>query len=111
MEPDEQKAPVARYAGGVVDQQLAAQLAAQLHGALNINVEGPGRVGCPGTPVKVRGRSGVRAVLQVLVVAVGNVGLETLARQDSAEHFSRLKVQRCTAMGWIFIPAYCFAIP
>ena len=26
------------------------------------------------------------------------------ARQDSAEHFCRLKVHRCTAMGWIFIP-------
>ena len=33
------------------------------------------------------------------------------ARHDSAEHFSRKKVQHCTAMGWIFIPAYCFAIP
>ena len=36
---------------------------------------------------------------------------DVLARQDSAEHFSRLKVQRCTGTGWIFIPAYCFAIP
>ena len=31
------------------------------------------------------------------------------ARQDSAEDFSRLNVQRCTAMGWILIPAYCSA--
>ena len=25
--------------------------------------------------------------------------------------FCRLKARRCTAMAWIFIPAYCFAIP
>ena len=30
--------------------------------------------------------------------------------RDSAEHFSRLKVQRCTARGRILIPAYCFAL-
>ena len=33
------------------------------------------------------------------------------ARRDSAEDFSRLKARRCTAMAWILIPAYCFAIP
>ena len=33
------------------------------------------------------------------------------ARHDSAEHFSRLKALHCTAMGLIFIPAYCFAVP
>ena len=33
------------------------------------------------------------------------------ARHDSAEEFCRLKARRCTAMAWIFIPAYCFAIP
>ena len=33
------------------------------------------------------------------------------ARHDSAEDFSRLKAPCCTAMDWIFIPAYCFAIP
>ena len=32
------------------------------------------------------------------------------ARRDSAEDFCRLKARRCTAMGSIFIPAYCFAI-
>ena len=32
-------------------------------------------------------------------------------RRDFAEDFSRLKARRCTAMAWIFIPAYCFAIP
>ena len=33
------------------------------------------------------------------------------ARRDSAEDFCRLKARRaCTAMAWIFIPAYCFAI-
>ena len=32
------------------------------------------------------------------------------ARHDSAEDFSRLKAARCTAMAWVFIPAYCFAI-
>ena len=37
--------------------------------------------------------------------------LDNGARQDSAEHFSRLKSLPCTAMGLIFIPAYCFAIP
>ena len=33
------------------------------------------------------------------------------ARHDSAEDFSRLGALLFTAMGWIFIPAYCFAIP
>ena len=33
------------------------------------------------------------------------------ARRDSAEHFSRLDALHFTAMAWIFIPAYCFAIP
>ena len=31
-------------------------------------------------------------------------------RRDSAEHFSRLNAQLFTAMTWIFIPAFCFAI-
>ena len=31
------------------------------------------------------------------------------ARHDSAEDFSRLNALLCTAMGWVFIPAYCFA--
>ena len=31
------------------------------------------------------------------------------ARRDSAEDLSRLKARRCTAMDWVFIPAYCFA--
>ena len=34
------------------------------------------------------------------------------ARHDSAEDFSRLGgALLFTATGWIFIPAYCFAIP
>ena len=33
------------------------------------------------------------------------------ARHDSAEDFSRLNALLCTAMAWIFIPAYCFAVP
>ena len=33
------------------------------------------------------------------------------ARHDSAEDFCRLKALHCTAMDWIFIPAYRFAIP
>ena len=33
------------------------------------------------------------------------------ARHDSAEDFCRLKAPRCTAMDWIFIPAFCFAVP
>ena len=33
------------------------------------------------------------------------------ARQDSAEHFSRLNALLFTAMAWMFIPAYCFALP
>ena len=33
------------------------------------------------------------------------------ARQDSAEDFCRLKVQHCTPLGWILIPAYCSANP
>ena len=34
----------------------------------------------------------------------------TTARHDSAEHFSRVGALLFTATGWIFIPAYCFAI-
>ena len=37
--------------------------------------------------------------------------LDAPACQDSAEDFSRLNALLCTAMGWILIPAYCFAIP
>ena len=33
------------------------------------------------------------------------------ARHDSAEDFSRLDALLFTAMAWIFIPAYCFALP
>ena len=36
---------------------------------------------------------------------------KTIARHDSAEDFRRLKARRCTAMDWIFIPAYCFVVP
>ena len=35
----------------------------------------------------------------------------TWARHDSADDFSRLNALLFTAMDWIFIPAYCFAIP
>ena len=34
-----------------------------------------------------------------------------IARQVSAEDFSRLGALFFTAMAWIFIPAYCFALP
>ena len=37
--------------------------------------------------------------------------VEVDARQASAEDFSRLDALLFTAMAWIFIPAYCFAIP
>ena len=40
-----------------------------------------------------------------------NMRRKELARHDSAEDFCRLKARRCTAMDWIFILAYCFAIP
>ena len=33
------------------------------------------------------------------------------ARRDSAEDFCRLDALLFTAMGWTFIPAYCFAGP
>ena len=33
------------------------------------------------------------------------------ARQDSAEDFFRLGALLFTAMGWILIPVYCFALP
>ena len=33
------------------------------------------------------------------------------ARRDSAKDFSRLNALCFTAMGWILIPAYCFAVP
>ena len=38
-------------------------------------------------------------------------GFVHLDRRDSAEDFFRLDAPIFTAMTWIFIPAYCFAIP
>ena len=35
----------------------------------------------------------------------------SVARRDSAEDFSRLNALLFTAVAWIFIPVYCFAIP
>ena len=54
--------------------------------------------------------SAEKAVAKAVAVA-GTAAAYHLARQDSAEDFCRLKVQRCTAMGWILIPAYCSANP
>ena len=34
-----------------------------------------------------------------------------IARHDSAEHFCVMLALRCTAVDWIFITAYCFALP
>ena len=50
---------------------------------------------------------------RVGAVNVSNVALLTqpYARRDSAEYFSRLNALLFTAMGWIFIPAHCFAVP
>ena len=52
------------------------------------------------------------------VWAASNAGaaaalLTVLARHDSAKDFCRLKAPCCTAMDWMFIPAYgyCFALP
>ena len=42
---------------------------------------------------------------------VPNVASDATARHDFTDDFCRLKAQRCTAMDWIFILAYCFAIP
>ena len=42
---------------------------------------------------------------------VGAVLAQLEARHDSAEDFSRLDALLFTAMDWIFIPAYCFALP
>ena len=43
---------------------------------------------------------------------VGSMDVLTdTARQDCAEDFCRLKVQRYTAHGLVLIPAYCFARP
>ena len=36
---------------------------------------------------------------------------ELEACHDSEEDFCRLDALLCTATAWIFIPAYCFAIP
>ena len=49
-------------------------------------------------------------LLSVLARQTINSVLEVVARLDSAEDFCRLKAP-CTAMGWIFIPAHCFAFP
>ena len=54
-----------------------------------------------GADINVIGNDGTTAVS----LAAGN------ARHDSAEDFCRLKARRYTAMDWIFILAYCFAIP
>ena len=47
----------------------------------------------------------------MIIVAIVRACRAVTARQGSAEHVSRLKALHCTAMAWIFIPAYCFAIP
>ena len=39
-----------------------------------------------------------------------NDSVYRLARQDSAEDFSRLGALLFTAMAWIFIPAHCFVV-
>ena len=45
------------------------------------------------------------------VVAWGSHESGSHARRDSAERFSRLDALLYPAIAWIFIPAYCFAIP
>ena len=51
-------------------------------------------------------RKRVHLLMQALVMLVP---VMSMARRDSAEDFSRLDALLFTAMGWIFIPAYCFA--
>ena len=65
---------------------------------------GPARAR-PGRPPQ--GRPGQHAALPV---ARGKRHGLHQAHHDSAEDFFRLKAARCTAMAWVFIPAYCFAI-
>ena len=55
-----------------------------------------------------RPRDVVRFILRDLGAPVD--GDARAARQDSAEDFSRLGALLFTAMAWIFIPAYCFAV-
>ena len=52
----------------------------------------------------------LRRDARVVVVGCGNADFSA-ARHDSAEDFCRLKAPCCTAKAWIFIPAYCFAVP
>jgi len=57
-----------------------------------------------------RTKAFVRAVLAD-ESAAGRLTLVAHARHDSAEDFSRLNALLFTAMGWIFIPVYYFAVP
>ena len=56
--------------------------------------------------------AGARAASRTRAIEnlVAGVMALAFARRDSAEDVCRLKARRCTAMGRIFIPAYCFAI-
>ena len=74
---------------------------------------GGGEVG----PVVYEGPFG-DVLKKIKIVSVFSCGCTMLgmpvlaaARQYSAEDFFRLNVPRCTAMGWILIPAYCSANP
>ena len=57
------------------------------------------------------GDGGVQGFWNPQLSDCGGPGGAYPARQDSAEHFSRLKVQRCTAVDSILIPANCSANP
>ena len=46
-----------------------------------------------------------------LIITYLNAEKRFIDQDRPVAFFSRLKARRCTAMGWIFIPAYCFAIP
>ena len=51
-----------------------------------------------------------RAILTMWWMVFGSLW-HAQARQDFAEDFSRLNALLFTATDWIFIPAYCFALP
>ena len=70
----------------------------------------PGKSGETFLPYMADGGSGSDIDIPSYLISKWD-GQKFKARQDSAEHFSRLKALRCTAMALVLIPVHCSAIP
>ena len=95
--------------------QLAVQVFALVFAFTGVTME-KGKQNCFKDASSGIADAKLRVLAQIvsLILALMTLGIALVlihhARRDSAEDFCRLKARRCTAMTWIFIPAYCFAI-